>query len=233
MPDLRAFLTHLEGQGDLLRLSQPVDCRLQMTAVAMRALAAGGPALRFDAPVLADGTRAQVPVVANLFGTPARVAAGLGIARDKVGELGAFLAALRAPAPVEGVADALSRWPMLRAALAARPRVLRAAPVQQEVQEAPDLTRLPVQTHWPGDAGPLITWPVVLTRPAGTQPADTARYNAGVYRAQVIGPDRVILRWLAHRGGAAHHRSWGDAPMPVAVVLGADPALLLGAAQGA
>ncbi len=230
MPDLRAFLSHLEGQGDLLRIPEPVACRLQMTAVAMRTLAAAGPALRFDAPVLADGSRAQVPVVANLFGTPGRVAAGLGIARDQVGELGAFLASLRAPAPVEGMADALSRWPMLRAALAARPRVVRRAPVQQVVQEAPDLARLPVQTCWPGDAGPLMTWPVVLTRPAGTEAGDTARYNAGVYRAQVIGRDRVILRWLAHRGGAAHHRSWGDAPMPVALVLGADPALLLGAA---
>nr|WP_207186504.1 UbiD family decarboxylase [Rhodobaculum claviforme] len=230
MPDLRAYLAYLEGQGDLLRIPEPVDCRLQMTAVAMRALGAGGPALRFDAPVLADGSRAQVPVVANLFGTPGRVAAGLGIARDKVGDLGAFLAALRAPAPVEGMADALSRWPMLRAALAARPRVVRRAPVQQVVDEAPDLTRLPVQTCWPGDAGPLITWPVVLTRPNGTEAEDTARYNAGVYRAQVIGENRVILRWLAHRGGAGHHRSWGDAPMPVALVLGADPALLLGAA---
>jgi 4-hydroxy-3-polyprenylbenzoate decarboxylase len=102
--------------------------------------------------------------------------------------------------------------------------------VQQVVEEAPALTRLPVQTCWPGDAGPLITWPVVLTRPAGTRADDTARYNAGVYRAQVIGRDRIILRWLAHRGGAAHHRSWGTEPMPVAVVLGADPALLLAAA---
>ena len=230
LPDLRAFLAHLEGRGDLLRIPEPVACRLQMTAVAMRVLARGGPALRFDAPVLAEGRRAEVPVIANLFGTPERVAAGLGIARDRVGDLGAFLAALRAPAPVEGMADALSRWPMLRAALAARPRVVRRAPVQEVVAERPDLGALPVQTCWPGDAGPLITWPVVLTRPAGTEAEDTARYNAGVYRAQVIGPDRVILRWLAHRGGAAHHRSWGAEPMPVAVVLGADPALLLSAA---
>ncbi|MGY6635270.1 MAG: UbiD family decarboxylase [Alkalilacustris sp.] len=229
-PDLRSFLALLEARGDLLRLSEPTDCRCQMTAVAMRALAAQGPALRFDAPRLADGSVADVPVIANLFGTPARVAAGLGIARAAVGDLGAFLAALRAPAPVEGMADALSRWPMLRAALAARPRLVRRAPVQEVVDERPDLARLPVQTCWPGDAGPLITWPVVLTRPHGTDPADTAQYNAGVYRAQVIGRDRVILRWLAHRGGAAHHRGWGRAPMPVAVVLGADPALLLGAA---
>ncbi len=201
-----------------------------MTAVAMRALRAGGPALRFDAPMLTDGSRAAMPVVANLFGTRARVAAGLGLTEAQVPELGAFLAALRAPAPVEGLSDALSRWPMLRAALAARPRHVRSAPVQEVICERPDLTRLPVQTCWPGDAGPLITWPVVLTRPAGTGPDDTARMNAGVYRAQVIGPDRVILRWLAQRGGAAHYRSWGAEPMPVAVVLGADPTLLLAAA---
>jgi len=196
----------------------------------MKVLAAGGPALRFEAPLLADGARAEVPVVANLFGTRARVAAGLGLSDAEVPELGAFLAALRSPTPPEGLSDAFSRWPMLRAALAARPRVLRSGPVQEVVETAPDLTRLPVQTCWPGDAGPLITWPVVLTRPAGTAAEDSARYNAGVYRAQLIGRDRVILRWLAHRGGAAHHRSWGAEPMPVAVVLGADPALLLGAA---
>ena len=229
-PDLRAFLAHLEARGDLLRLAEPVACAHQMTAVAMKALRAGGPALRFEAPVLADGTRADVPVVANLFGTRERVAAGLGLDAAQVPDLGLFLAALRAPAPVEGLADALSRWPMLKAALAARPHRVRRGAVQEVVEESPDLSRLPVQTCWPGDAGPLITWPVVLTRPAGTRAEDTASYNAGVYRAQVIGRDRVILRWLAHRGGAAHHRSWGDAPMPVAVVLGADPALLLAAA---
>ncbi|MGY6412359.1 MAG: UbiD family decarboxylase [Alkalilacustris sp.] len=229
-PDLRAFLAHLEGAGDLLRIADPVACRLQMTAVAMRTLAARGPALRFDRPRLDDGSRSQIPVIANLFGTPERVAAGLGLPLEKIPELGRFLAALRAPAPVEGMADALSRWPMLRAALAARPRLLRRAPAQEVVTAPPDLTRLPVQTCWPGDAGPLITWPVVLTRPAGTGAEDTARYNAGVYRAQVIGPDRIILRWLAHRGGAAHHRSWGSDPMPVALALSGDPALLLGAA---
>ncbi len=201
-----------------------------MTAVQSRVLRQGGPALRFDAPVLPDGARADIPVIANLFGTRHRVAAGLGIAPEGIAELGEFLAALRAPAPVEGMRDALSRWPMLRAALATRPRLLRRAPVQQEVSEAPDLGVFPVQTCWPGDAGPLITWPVVLTRARGSAPDSAVQYNAGVYRAQVIARDRVILRWLPHRGGAAHQRSWGSEPMPVAVALGADPALLLSAA---
>jgi len=205
-----------------------------MTAVHAQVLHAGGPVLRFDHPVLTDGARAAMPVITNLFGTTARVAAGLGLPLDRVGELGEFLAALRAPAPVEGMRDALSRWPMLRAALATRPRLRRSAPVQEVVLQGGDLdlTRLPVQTAWPGDVGPLLTWPVVLTRPEGSAADAVSTYNAGVYRAQVLGPDRLILRWLAHRGGAAHHRSWQakGARMPVAVVLGADPALLLAAA---
>ncbi|SDO96436.1 4-hydroxy-3-polyprenylbenzoate decarboxylase [Lutimaribacter pacificus] len=194
----------------------------------------GGPVLRFDAPVQGDGGRATMPVVVNLFGTAERVAAGLGVTPEGIDDLGAFLAALRSPSPPDGLRDALSRWPMLKAALATRPKVLRRAPVQEVVAEGAevDLGTLPVQTHWPGDAGPLITWPVVLTRPHGTAAGDAGRYNAGVYRAQVIGRDRVILRWLPHRGGAAHSRSWMQAgeAMPVAVVLGADPATLLSAA---
>jgi 4-hydroxy-3-polyprenylbenzoate decarboxylase len=178
-------------------------------------LRAGGPVLRFDHAVTDAG---------------ARVAAGLGLAEGEVPAFGAFLAALRAPAPVEGMRDALSRWPMLKAALSTRAKALTRPPVQQE--SLPDLTAIPVQTPWPGDAGPLVTWPVVITRPHGSGPGDVGRYNLGVYRAQVIGPDRLILRWLAHRGGAAHHRGWAQAgeAMPVAVALGCDPAFLLSAA---
>ncbi|MDP2737605.1 MAG: UbiD family decarboxylase [Pseudorhodobacter sp.] len=233
-PDLRAYLDWAESAGDLLAIAEPVSVRHQMTAVHDRVLRAGGPVLRFDHPVLADGACAAMPVITNLFGTTARVAAGLGLPLDRVGELGEFLAALRAPAPVEGMRDALSRWPMLRAALATRPKLRRSAPVHEVVLQGTDLdlTRLPVQTAWPGDVGPLLTWPVVLTRPEGSAADAVSTYNAGVYRAQVLGPDRLILRWLAHRGGAAHHRSWQakGAKMPVAVVLGADPALLLAAA---
>jgi 4-hydroxy-3-polyprenylbenzoate decarboxylase len=229
--DLRAFLAWLDGRGGLLRLSDPVGLRHQMTAVQLAALRAGGPVLRFDAAIQPDGSAAAMPVVGNLFGTPDRVAAGLGLTLDQVPDFGAFLAQLRSPAPVEGMRDALSRWPMLRAALLTRPRILRRAAVQ-EVTAAPDLTRLPVQVPWPEDAGPLITGPVVITRPHGSQSAQVARYNLGVYRAQVLGPDRLILRWLAHRGGAAHARTWAQAgePMPVAIALGADPATLLAAA---
>ena len=215
----------------MLRLPDAISLKHEMTAVQLAALRAKGPVLRFDAPTLADGSGAAMPVIGNLFGTAERVAAGLGLALDEVPAFGAFLAALRSPPPVDGMRDALSRWPMLKAALSTRPKLLRKAPVQ-EVDAPPDMTRLPVQTPWPEDAGPLITWPVVITRPHGTAPDRLAQYNLGVYRAQVIGTDRLILRWLAHRGGTAHARSWAAAgePMPVAIALGADPATLLSAA---
>ena len=213
-----------------MRLADPVDLRHEMTALQLRALRARGPVLRFDAAHRGDRA-AGIPVVTNLFATPERVAAGLGLRREGVPEFGAFLASLRSPAPVDGLRDALSRWPMLRAALSARPKILRKAPAQ-EVSAPVELSRLPVQTPWPGDAGPLVTWPVVVTRPQGTAADRVASYNLGVYRAQVIAEDRLVLRWLAHRGGAAHHRTWENArePMPVAVILGADPATLLAAA---
>ncbi len=205
-----------------------------MTAVHRNVLESKGPALRFDRPVLGAGTDSGIPVVVNLFGTPERVAAGLGITLDRLDDLGAFLAALRTPTPPDGLRDALSRWPMLRAALATRPKITKSAPVQQVVLEGPDvdLTTLPIQTHWPGDAGPLITWPVVVTRPYGSDIGDIGTYNAGVYRAQVLARDRLIMRWLPHRGGAAHHQSWArqGEKMPVAIVLGANPATLLSAA---
>lgn len=230
-PDLRAFLDWTDVRGQLLRIAEPVALRHEMTAVQLAALRAGGPVLQFEAPLLDGGATAAMPVVTNLFATRERVAAGLGLTLDQVPGFGGFLAALRSPAPVEGMRDALSRWPMLRAALSTRPRILGRAPVQQ-IDAGPDLGGLPVQVPWPGDAGPLITWPVIVTRPRDSEAAQAARYNLGVYRAQVIGRDRLILRWLAHRGGAAHARSWLTAgePMPVAVVLGADPATLLAAA---
>lgn len=229
-PDLRAYLAWLDGRGDVLAVPEPVDLRHEMTALQLAALRAAGPVLRFDHAHY-SGRRASMPVIANLFGTRARVAAGLGMTLEDLPQLGAFLAALRSPAPVDGMRDALSRWPMLRAALSARPQTIRRAPVQQ-AQDIADLTQIPVQTPWPLDAGPLITWPVVITRPHGTQADQITRYNLGVYRAQVLGPDRLILRWLAHRGGAAHARTWAQAkePMPVAIALGADPATLLSAA---
>ncbi|AHM05501.1 3-polyprenyl-4-hydroxybenzoate carboxy-lyase [Roseibacterium elongatum DSM 19469] len=232
-PTLRAFLDWCAATDQMARVSEPVPIRHRMTAVHRRVLESSGPVLRFDAPTDAQQTLGM-PVVTNVFGTTDRVAAGLGIGMDGVDDLGAFLAALRAPTPPEGLSDALSRWPMLKAALSTRPKTVSRAPVQDEVFEDADvdLSRIPVQTHWPGDAGPLITWPIVVTRPHGGDAANLNAYNAGVYRVQVIGQNRVIMRWLQHRGGAAHHRTWARAgkKTPVAIVLGADPASLLSAA---
>ena len=230
-PDLRSFLGWAETAGQVLRLPETVSLRHEMTAVQLAALKVGGPILRFDAALDAAGNRSPIPVIGNLFGTAERVAAGLGMDLSQVPAFGEFLAALRSPAPVDGMRDAFSRWPMLKAALATRPKTLRRAPAQ-EVDAPVDMTRLPVQTPWPEDAGPLLTWPVVITRPYGADAAAVAQYNLGVYRAQVLAPDRLILRWLTHRGGAAHARGWAEAnaPMPVAIALGADPATLLSAA---
>lgn len=233
-PSLRSFLSWCDETEQLKPVSEAVSVRQQMTAVHRNMLERKGPVLRFDQPVLDDKSTSGIPVVVNLFGTAERVAAGLGITLSEVDNLGAFLAALRNPTPPDGLRDTLSRWPMLKAALATRPKITKSAPAQQVVLEGSDvdLNSIPVQTHWPGDAGPLITWPVVITRPSGSGGADIGAYNAGVYRAQVLNRDRLIMRWLPHRGGAAHHRSWmqkGE-KTPVAVVLGADPATLLSAA---
>jgi len=205
-----------------------------MTAVHRAVLEAGGPVLRFDQPISEGGSKADMPVITNLFGTTERVAAGLGVTLDKLDELGAFLAALRSPTPPDGLRDAYSRWPMLKAALSTRPKIIKSAPAQQVFREGADvdLASIPVQTHWPDDAGPLITWPVVVTRPYGSAPDDVARYNAGVYRAQVLDRNKLIMRWLPQRGGAAHHQSWArqGEKTPVAIVLGAAPATLLSSA---
>ncbi|KAE9630102.1 UbiD family decarboxylase [Parasedimentitalea maritima] len=233
-PSLRSFLDWCAASDQFQRVPDPVSVTHQMTAVHRAVLERRGPVLQFDHPVLPGGTKSTVPVVVNLFGTPERVAAGLGVTLDGLDDLGAFLAALRAPTPPDGLRDALSRWPMLKAALATRPKIVKSAQVQSVVSKGDDvdLMALPIQTHWPQDAGPLITWPVVVTRPYGTEAAEVGTYNAGVYRAQVLDHNRLIMRWLPHRGGAAHHQSWArqGEKTPVAVVLGADPSTLLSAA---
>lgn len=231
--DLGAFLRHLDRRGDVATITTPVNLVHEMTEVHRRVLFNDGPALCFTAAQGPRG-RAEMPVAVNLFGTAERVAAGLGVARGRVGELGEMLAALREPAPVDGLRDALSRWPMVRAALATRPSIVSAPPCQAERRLGADidLGRLPIQTCWPDEPAPLITWPLVITRPPDAGMEETSHYNMGVYRMQVLGRDRAILRWLAHRGGAKHHRGWAarGKKMPVAVVIGADPATMLSAA---
>jgi len=224
--DLREFIAQLEARGQLRRVSTEVDPYLEMTEICDRTLRAGGPALLFECP---KGHR--VPVLANLFGTPERVALGMGEESvTALREVGVLLAQLKEPEPPQGMKDAWDKLPVFRKVLDMAPKVVKGAACQRHVLEgeALDLSTLPVQTCWPGDAGPLITWGLVVTRGP-----DKTRQNLGIYRMQVIGRNRVIMRWLAHRGGAQDFRDWQRAhpgePFPVAVALGADPATMLGA----
>lgn len=224
--DLRGFLAQLEGGGELKRIVAEVSPRLEITEISDRVLRAGGPALLFERPA---GHR--IPVLANLFGSVRRIAAAMGVA-DASGlrEMGVLLAHLKEPEPPKGLRDLWDKFPLFRQVLNMAPRVRSGAPCQEVVLEGTevDLARLPVQTCWPGDAGPLITWGLTVTR----GPAKP-RQNLGIYRQQVLGANRVIMRWLAHRGGALdfqdHQRANPGAPFPVAVALGADPATTLAA----
>jgi 4-hydroxy-3-polyprenylbenzoate decarboxylase len=223
--DLREFIAQLEAKGDLKRIRAEVSPHLEMTEIADRVLRADGPALLFERPRGHD-----IPVLANLFGSPRRVAAAMGLA-DAGGlrEIGKMLAFLREPEPPKGLRDLWDKFPVWKQLLNMPPRTVSSAACQQSVLEGDkvDLGRLPVQTCWPGDAGPLITWGLTVTR----GPAKP-RQNLGIYRQQVIGRNRIIMRWLAHRGGALDfqdHRKSTNAPFPVAVALGADPATMLAA----
>jgi len=224
--DLRDFMAQLEARGELKRITVEVDPHLEMTEIADRVLRAGGPALLFERPKGYD-----VPVLANLFGTPERVALGMGESSvEALREVGRLLAALKEPEPPKGVKDAWTKLPLYKQVLNMAPKRVRSAPCQEVVLvgDAVDLSRLPVQTCWPEDAAPLITWGLVVTCGPLKE-----RQNLGIYRQQVIGRNKVIMRWLSHRGGALDFRDWqarhpGE-PFPIAVALGADPATILGA----
>ena len=229
--DLRDFVAQLEARGVLRRVDDPVSPRLEMTAIGDAVLRAGGPALLFTRPA-----GHAMPVLTNLFGTPERVALGMG-AQSLAGlrEVGTLLAALKEPEPPRSLREAGRLLDMARAVWDMKPALQRRAPCQDEVAEGGDvdLARLPVQTCWPGDAGPLITWALVVTRGPQSVARPRQRQNLGIYRQQLIGPRQTIMRWLAHRGGALDFRDFALAnpgrPFPVAVALGADPATILGA----
>ena len=223
--DLREFLSHLEARGELKRVRAEVSPRLEMTEICDRVLRNGGPALLFEKP-----KGYAMPVLGNLFGTVGRVAAAMGVDDAKsLREVGKLLAYLKEPEPPQGLSDLWEKFPVLKQVLNMAPKERSSAPCQEVVWEGKDvdLARLPVQTCWPGDAGPLITWGLTVTRGP-----HKARQNLGIYRQQVIGPNRVIMRWLAHRGGALDyqdHRKISKEKFPVAVALGADPATILAA----
>jgi 4-hydroxy-3-polyprenylbenzoate decarboxylase len=225
--DLRDFLAQLEQRGELRRVPAEVSPRLEMTEICDRTLRRGGPAILFERV-----TGHSIPVLGNLFGTPLRVALGMGAdSTQALRDVGKLLASLKEPEPPQGLREAIDAVGLLKQALwDMKPRERGAAPCHEVVWEGDDvdLARLPIQTCWPEDAGPLITWGLVVTRGPHKR-----RQNLGIYRQQVIGRNRVIMRWLAHRGGALDFRDHvaadPGAPFPVAVALGTDPATILGA----
>jgi 4-hydroxy-3-polyprenylbenzoate decarboxylase len=224
--DLRDFIAQLEQQGELRRIRAEVDPRLEMTEICDRVLRAEGPAILFENP-----RGHSIPVLANLFGTPRRVAMGMGEdSVEALREVGKLLAFLKEPEPPKGLKEAWDKLPIFKQVLNMAPKELSSAPCQDVVWEGKDvdLSKLPIQTCWPGDVAPLITWGLVITRGPYKK-----RQNLGIYRQQVIAPNKVIMRWLAHRGGALDLRDFQEAnpgqPFPVSVALGADPATILGA----
>jgi len=224
--DLRDFIAQLEQGGELKRVSIEVDPYLEITEISDRTLRMGGPALLFERP---QGSR--IPLLGNLFGTAKRVALGMGEESvEALREVGKLLAFLKEPDPPQGVKDVWRKLPVFKKVLDMAPKRIGDPPCRDMVYEGAevDLGRLPIQTCWPGDVGPLITWGLVVTRGP-----DKPRQNLGIYRMQVVGTNRVIMRWLAHRGGALDFRGWclehPDEPFPVSVALGADPATMLAA----
>ena len=224
--DLRGFISFLESRGELKRISVEVDPYLEMTEICDRTLRGRGPALLFENP-----KGHNTPVLANLFGTEQRVALGMGQdSLEALREVGELLAYLRQPDPPRGFRDAWEKMPVLKQVMNMAPKLVRSAPCQHHVKSGQDvdLYSIPIQTCWPGDAGPLVTWPLVVTRGPNKE-----RQNLGIYRMQLIGRNKLIMRWLSHRGGALDFRDWQLAHpgerFPVALALGADPATTLGA----
>ncbi|NVJ65805.1 MAG: 4-hydroxy-3-polyprenylbenzoate decarboxylase [Gammaproteobacteria bacterium] len=224
--DLRDFISKLESMGELKRVSVEVDPNLEMTEICDRTLRAGGPAILFE-----NVKGHSIPVLGNLFGTTRRVALAMG-KEDLSGlrDLGELLAFLKEPKPPEGLRDAWEQLPVFKQVLNMAPKKVKKAPCQQIILEGDevDLTKIPVQTCWPGDAAPLMTWGLTVTRGP-----NKSRQNLGIYRQQVLGKNKLIMRWLAHRGGALDFKEWCEAnpgePFPVSVAFGADPATILGA----
>ncbi|MGH6945742.1 MAG: UbiD family decarboxylase [Kiloniellales bacterium] len=230
---LRDFIERLEKSGRLARVTAPVSTALEMTEIQTRLLAEGGPAVLFEKPTDADGRAHDMPVLVNLFGTVERVAWGMGREPHELREVGETLASLRQPEPPEGFRDAIAKLPLLKTVMTMKPRTVGKAPCQEVVLQGReiDLGALPIQTCWPGEPAPLITWPLIVTRgPEEKRREDD--YNLGIYRLQVLGRDRTVMRWLKQRGGAQQHARWKKRrrePFPAAAVIGADPGTIVAA----
>ncbi|MEL0003680.1 MAG: UbiD family decarboxylase [Rhodospirillales bacterium] len=229
---LRDFMQLLEGKDLLRRVKLPVSPILEMTEIQTRLLASSGPAVLFER-VKKDGSEYfDFPALANLFGTVERVALGMGRRPEELREVGETLAFLRQPEPPGGWKEALSMLPLARQVFAMKPKTISRAPAQEIVLQGDeiDLSMLPIQTCWPGEPAPLITWPLVVTK--GPSKAREDNFNLGIYRMQVLEKNKTIMRWLKHRGGAQHHARWlkeKSEPLPAAAVIGADPGVILAA----
>ena len=227
---LRDFMDRLEKTGRLVRVTAPVSPHLEMTEIQTRLLAEKGPAVLFENVVGSD-----IPVLVNLFGTVERVAWGMDREPHELRGVGETLAVLRQPEPPGGWREALDMLPMLRTVMAMKPRTVGSAPCQEIVLTGDDidLAKLPIQTCWPGEPAPLITWPLIVTQGPDPEGDKQDSYNLGIYRLQVTGKNTTLMRWLKHRGGAQHHQRWKGAgkrePLPVAAVIGADPGTILAA----
>lgn len=229
---LRDFVERLEQAGRLVRVRHPVSPVLEMTEIQTRLLAEGGPAVLFEKVLRPDGGDYGMPVLVNLFGTVERVAWGMDREPHQLREVGETLAFLRQPEPPGGFREAVEMLPLLKTVMAMKPKTVGRAPCQEVVLQGDDidLDELPIQTCWPGEPAPLITWPLVVTRGPGKRREDD--FNLGIYRMQKLGKNRTLMRWLKHRGGAQHHQRWKAEkrePLPAAVVLGADPGTILAA----
>ena len=222
--DLREFISLLEQEGELKRITAAIDPNLEITEIADRCLRNGGPALLFENP-----KGSSIPLLANLFGNTKRIALAMG-QKDLEGlrDVGRLLAFLKEPSPPKGWRDLWQSLPSYKNVLNMPPAVRKTAPCQEVViaEEDVDIGFLPIQTCWPGDAGPLVTWPLVITRGP-----EKDRQNLGIYRMQKIGPNKLIMRWLSHRGGALDFKEWQEKlpgeGFPVSIAIGADPATIL------
>ena len=226
--NLRNFIESLEKEGQLVRVSAPVSTALEMTEIQTRLLAENGPAVLFENVIQSDGTKSDMPVLANLFGTVERVALGMGRPTSALRTLGEQLAFLRQPEPPGGWKEAIQLLPLLKTVMAMKPRTVSRAACQEIVLTDADidLSRLPIQVCWPDEPAPLITWPLIVTQ------SEDGNTNLGIYRMQVTGRDTTLMRWLAHRGGAQHANmaaKAGATTIPAAAVIGADPATIIAA----
>ena len=227
--DLPEFLQYLEENGHLKRVTRKISTRLEITEISRRFLLQNGPALLFENVEKENGEISEIAVLTNLYACPKRIALGLGLKDpSELRNFGKLLAFIKNPEPPASLKETFSMLPLAKRILSMPPKTITGGSSQQIVINEPDLSILPIQTCWPEDIGPLITWPLIITKGLGNEKTDG--YNIGIYRMQPIGKDRLIMRWLKMRGGSGHHAKWksrGRESMPAAAVIGANPALTL------